>query len=220
MTSADDEPELAPPLPLAARQASRLASILLLLGVIGGGVYASTGTDHSEVGTAPSRSEELSANIVTFVAPDNRAGVAAAVAALKVPTAQRAEIAHAVLEGKRRIGWIVFTDSIDPDGDTIAVEGSGLIAAGRADQELDAGRGHPRGRRADRCHGSPRWRGRRCHHRALRPAPARCRCASCGPANVSRWCHDRNESLARPAAPVTRIDHHRSRISPHSPSRW
>ena len=127
MTSADDEPELAPPLPLAARQASRLASILLLLGVIGGGVYASTGTDHSEVGTAPSRSEELSANIVTFVAPDNRAGVAAAVAALKVPTAQRAEIAHAVLEGKRRIGWIVFTDSIDPDGDTIAVEGSGLI---------------------------------------------------------------------------------------------
>jgi len=126
MTSADDEPELAPPLPLAARQASRLAPILLLLGVIGGGVYASTGIDHPEVGKAPSRPEDLSANIVTFVAPDNRAGVAAAVAALKVPTAQRAEIAHAVVEGKRRIGWIVFIDSIDPDGDTIAVEGSGL----------------------------------------------------------------------------------------------
>jgi len=126
MTSADDEPELAPPLPLAARQASRLAPILLLLAVIGGGVYASTGIDNSEVGKAPSRPEELSGNIVTFVPPDNRAGVAAAVAALKVPAAQRSEIAHAVLEGKRRIGWIVFTDSIDPDGDTIAVEGSGL----------------------------------------------------------------------------------------------
>jgi hypothetical protein len=54
---------------------------------------------------------------VTFVAPDDRAGVAAAVAALKVPTAQRAEIAQAVIERKRRIGWIVFTDSMDPDGD-------------------------------------------------------------------------------------------------------
>ena len=126
MTSPDDGPELAPPLPLAARQASRLASILLLLGVIGGGVYASTGIDRPEAGTAPSRPEDLSANIVTFVAPDDRAGVAAAVAALRVPTAQRAEIAHAVVEGKRRIGWIVFTDSIDPDGDTIAVESSGL----------------------------------------------------------------------------------------------
>jgi hypothetical protein len=90
MTLPDDEPELAPPLPMAARQASRLVPILLLLGIIGGGVYASTGIDHSEAGKAPSRPEDLSANIVTFVAPDDRAGVAAAVAALKVPTAQRA----------------------------------------------------------------------------------------------------------------------------------
>ncbi|MBA2402705.1 MAG: hypothetical protein H0V72_29220 [Bradyrhizobium sp.] len=124
MTFPDDEPELAPP--LAARQASRLVPILLLLGIIGGGVYASTGIDQPEAGKAPSRPEDLSANIVTFVAPDDRAGVAAAVAALKVTTAQRAEIAQTVIEGKRRIGWIVFTDSIDPDGDTIAVESSGL----------------------------------------------------------------------------------------------
>jgi hypothetical protein len=127
MTPPDDAPELAPPLPLAARQVPRLASILLLLGVIGGSVYASTGIDRAEIGKAPSRLEDLSANIVTFVAPDDHAGVAAAVAALKVPTAQRAAIAQAVIEGQRRIGWIVFVDSIDPDGDTIAVESSGLV---------------------------------------------------------------------------------------------
>ena len=77
------------------------------------------------LGKMPSRPEELSANVVTFVSPDDRAGVAAAVAALKVPTPQRAEIEQAVIEGKR-LGWIVFTDSMDPDGDTVAVEASGL----------------------------------------------------------------------------------------------
>jgi hypothetical protein len=125
MTDPNHEPELAP-LPLAARQSFRLTSALLLLGVIGGGIYASTSVDQPEVGKAPSRPKDLSTNIVTFVAPNDRAGIAAAVAALRVPTAQRAGIAQAVVDQKRRIGWIVFTDSMDPDGDTIAVEGSGL----------------------------------------------------------------------------------------------
>jgi hypothetical protein len=29
-----------------------------------------------------------------------------------------------VIERRQRLGWIVFTDSMDPDGDTVAVEAS------------------------------------------------------------------------------------------------
>ena len=46
MPSANDEPQLELPLPLPARQASRLAPALLLLGLIGGGVYAATRCGH------------------------------------------------------------------------------------------------------------------------------------------------------------------------------
>jgi hypothetical protein len=52
--------------------------------------------------------------------------VASAVAALKVAPPQRAEIEQAVIDRRRRLGWIVFIDSRDPDGDTLAVEASGL----------------------------------------------------------------------------------------------
>ena len=45
MPSANDEPQLELPLPLPARQASRLAPALLLLGLIGGGVYAASDAD-------------------------------------------------------------------------------------------------------------------------------------------------------------------------------
>ena len=63
---------------------------------------------------------------MTFVSPDDGAGIKSAVAALKVTEPQRADIEQALIERRQRIGWIVFTDSMDPDGDTIAVEASGL----------------------------------------------------------------------------------------------
>src|SRR5204863_9693327 len=121
MPSADGEPQLELPLPLPARQSSRLAPALLLLGLIGGGVYAATDADTRPTGKSPSRPEDLSANVVTFVSPDDRAAVASAVAALKVAPPQRAEIEQAVIERRQRLGWIVFIDSMDPDGDTVAV---------------------------------------------------------------------------------------------------
>ena len=74
----------------------------------------------------PSRPEDLSANVVTFVSPDDRAAVASAVAALKVAPPQRAEIEQAVIERRQRLGWIVLTDSMDPDGDVVAVESGGI----------------------------------------------------------------------------------------------
>ena len=126
MPSANDEPQLELPLPLPARQPSRLAPALLLLGLIGGGVYAATDADTKPTAKIPSKPEDLSANVVTFVSPDDRAGVASAVAALKVAPPQRAEIEQAVIERRQRLGWIVFIDSMDPDGDTVAVEASGL----------------------------------------------------------------------------------------------
>jgi hypothetical protein len=126
MSSINDEPQLEFPLPLPARQPLRLAPALLLLGLIGGGFYAATDADPKSAAKVPSRLEDLSANIVTPVSPEDRAAVAAAVAALKVAPPQRAEIEQAVIDRRQRLGWIVFTDSMDPDGDTIAVEASGL----------------------------------------------------------------------------------------------
>lgn len=126
MPSENDEPQLELPLALPARQASRFAPALLLLGLIGGGVYAATDNDSKATAKVPTRPEDLSANVVTFVSPDDRAAVAAAVAALKVATPQRAGIEQAVIERRQRLGWIVFVDSIDPDGDTVAVEAAGL----------------------------------------------------------------------------------------------
>ncbi len=126
MPSTNDEPQLELSSPFAARQPSRLAPALLLLALIGGGVYAATDADTKPTTRIPSQPEDLSANVVTFVSPDDRAAVASAVAALKVAPPQRVEIEQAVIDRRQRLGWIVFTDSMDPDGDIVAVEASGL----------------------------------------------------------------------------------------------
>jgi hypothetical protein len=118
-------PQLEPPPLLPAQQPSRLVPALLVLGLIGGGAFAlSAPVSHDA--KVPQRPQDLSANVVTFVSADDRDAVAAAVAALKVADPQRAEIERAVTARRQRIGWIVLTDSMDPDGDTIAVESSGL----------------------------------------------------------------------------------------------
>jgi hypothetical protein len=104
-------------LPLPARQSSRLAPASRLLGLIGGGAYAATDADTKPT-KIPSRPEDLSANVITFER--------AAIAALQVSPPQRAEIEQAVIDRRQRLGWIVFINSMDPDGDTVAVEASGL----------------------------------------------------------------------------------------------
>ena len=126
MPSTEDEPQLELPLAVPARQPSRLAPVLLLLGMIGGSVYAATDSGSKDTAKIPSRPEDLSANVVTLISPDDHAGIAAAAAALKVSPPQRAEIEQAVVERRSQLGWIVFTDSMDPDGDTVSVEASGL----------------------------------------------------------------------------------------------
>lgn len=108
----------------AALRPAFAAPVLLAIGLIGAGMYS-----HNAPAVAlrapPSTQAELSTDIVTVVSPDDKAGVASAVANLKLPPPQRQEIERSVLARERRIGWIVFTDSMDPDGDVVAVEAAG-----------------------------------------------------------------------------------------------
>jgi len=75
----------------------------------------------------PETFADLSDGFLITVDPGNAAAVTAAVSALRLPEAQRAVIERSVLEHRRRIAWIVLTDSIDPDGDTVAVEAEGIV---------------------------------------------------------------------------------------------
>lgn len=75
----------------------------------------------------PQSIADLAEGFLTPVDAGNAAAVAAAVSALRVPAAQRAVIERSVIEGHRRIAWIVLTDSIDPDGDMVAVEAEGIV---------------------------------------------------------------------------------------------
>jgi hypothetical protein len=75
----------------------------------------------------PAGPDDLGPGMVTLVDRTDRDAVAAAVSALPLPESRRRQVEQDVLAGNRRIGWIVVTDSMDPDGDTIAIESGGLI---------------------------------------------------------------------------------------------
>jgi hypothetical protein len=113
-------PELYPPRPLTAPPLLALPVVLVigLACLTGGYLTNSVMTDRPPVAT------QLGNGIVTFVDPNDKTGVAAAIAKLKLP--QRQEIELAVSTGKKQMGWIFFGDSMDPDGDVIAVEAGGI----------------------------------------------------------------------------------------------
>jgi hypothetical protein len=70
---------------------------------------------------------DLGDSVVTEVDATNSTAVAAALSTLRLPEPQRQEIAQEVMRRERKLGWIVLIDSMDPDGDTVAVETAGLI---------------------------------------------------------------------------------------------
>src|SRR5262249_29182685 len=78
-------------------------------------------------GYIPRTAADLGPGIVTSVDPRDQAAVRAAVSTLDLPEQQRRQIERDVLDGRRRLGWIVFLDSIDPDGDVVAVESAGIV---------------------------------------------------------------------------------------------
>jgi len=75
----------------------------------------------------PMRFADLSDSAVTPIDSTDATSIKAAAANLRLAPAVRAQIEQDVLAGRRRIGWIVFTDSMDPDGDAIVVEAGGLV---------------------------------------------------------------------------------------------
>lgn len=81
----------------------------------------------SSASHVPSRLEDLGRSVVTPVDPTDRDAVRAAIATLRTDATTRRHIAADIEAGRRRIGWIAVQDSMDPDGDTIAIESGGVV---------------------------------------------------------------------------------------------
>jgi hypothetical protein len=124
----DTEPELASASTIGHRGVpAAVVGALVALGLISFGGFAIYPPEKVGFRPPPSTSAELSNNAVTVVLRDDPVGIRSAVAAMDVPDAERIEIERLALSSERQIGWIVFTDSMDPDGDAVAVESSGWI---------------------------------------------------------------------------------------------
>jgi hypothetical protein len=124
----DTVPELANATPIRRSGApAAMAGAFVALALAGLGGFTIYGPAKIDLRSPPATSAELGNSAVTMVSPDDPAGVRSAVAAMDVPEAQRIEIERLALSRNRQLGWIVFTDSMDPDGDAVAIESGGLI---------------------------------------------------------------------------------------------
>jgi hypothetical protein len=122
------EPELASASPIRRSGVpAALVGAFVALALAGLGGFTIYGPAKIDVRSPPATSAELGNSAVTIVSPDDPVGVRSAVAAMNVPDAQRIDIERLALSRERQIGWIVFTDSMDPDGDVVAVESAGHI---------------------------------------------------------------------------------------------
>jgi len=121
---------LAPPLvaPLQAH-AMPLSLAALAAGLMAGAMiwFAASQETPAAAPLVPTTFADLATGAVMPIDPANAGAVAAAIATLRLPAAQRAEIERAIAGRQRRIAWIVLTDSMDPDGDTVAVESGGIV---------------------------------------------------------------------------------------------
>ena len=122
-------PVLAGPVlaPLQARAMPMALAGLTVAAAAGAFIWFAATQPSTVENLVPATFADLGEGVVTVVDSNNRAAVAAAIATLRLPPAQRGEIERDVLARNRKIAWIVLTDSIDPDGDTVAVESGGIV---------------------------------------------------------------------------------------------
>jgi hypothetical protein len=118
------EPVLAPiAQELRTTSGAGLAAAALALAL---GVWMTLGNG-SPSSHVPSRPEDLGKGVITAVDLKDPDAVSAAIAMLRTDEGTRHRIAAGVEAGRRNIGWIVVQDSMDPDGDTIAIESGGIV---------------------------------------------------------------------------------------------
>ncbi len=122
-------PELAAPVlaPLQMRAVSAVSAGLLYTAIASAIIWFTAPGHHFTTDRIPASPADLSERVVTPIDPSDRAGVAAASSMLRLSEAQRQQIEREVLDRQRRLAWIVLTDSMDPDGDTVAVESGGIV---------------------------------------------------------------------------------------------
>jgi hypothetical protein len=126
MSELSQEPQLAAPVLAPVAPAPVLGlSVLALAGLAALAFVAMPKPNPAPL--VPTSYADLGEGLLTPVDGSNAAAVSAAAAALYLPDAQRQAIERSVMDGDRRIAWIVLTDSMDPDGDTVAVEAGGLV---------------------------------------------------------------------------------------------
>jgi hypothetical protein len=119
-------PDLAEPLlaPTLLKPAWALAGLAAAAGAAAIWLAVPAGHATNRVPVSPA---DLSDKVVTEIDVSDRAAVTQALAMLRLPHPQRRQIEQEIVRRERRIGWIVLVDSLDPDGDVVAVESDGLI---------------------------------------------------------------------------------------------
>jgi hypothetical protein len=122
-------PNLAEPVlaPVATGGATTLPIVAVTITALAGAAWLMSAPKLAPSPLVPQSIADLNAGFLTLIDASKPAAVAAAVSALRLPEAQRSVVERSVIDGQRRIAWIVLTDSMDPDGDTVAVEAEGIV---------------------------------------------------------------------------------------------
>ena len=123
------EPKLAEPVlaPIAMGAATALPIAAVAVMALAGGAWLLSPEKSVPTPLVPQSIADLNDGFLTFVDTGKPAAIATAVSALRLSDAQRTTVERSITDGQRRIAWIVLTDSIDPDGDTVAVEAEGIV---------------------------------------------------------------------------------------------
>jgi hypothetical protein len=119
-------PELADVVPLRTASPVVAIGLVVCLAIVASGTFYALPFSKSVQKLLPMTEHDLDNAVVTIIPADDVAGTRLAISAMKAGEPIRSEIERAVHARTQQMGWIVFTDSMDPDGDVVAVRASGL----------------------------------------------------------------------------------------------